>query len=85
LGSPVAGAHRGLAPQMYDMPVVLKKTNIKNDVCLHSETLLLQGFYFVSLFIHCPYLRKKILGTDSNIELGHLISSLFVILIYRIY
>ncbi|MCD0050800.1 hypothetical protein HK299_10265, partial [Streptococcus agalactiae] len=23
LGSPVAGAHRGLAPQMYDMPVVL--------------------------------------------------------------
>ncbi|WP_017766782.1 transposase, partial [Streptococcus agalactiae] len=63
----------------------IKKTNIKNDVCLHSETLLLQGFYFVSLFIHCPYLRKKILGTDSNIELGHLISSLFVILIYRIY
>ncbi|AKI57327.1 Hypothetical Protein GBS85147_0899 [Streptococcus agalactiae] len=47
--------------------------------------MLLQGFYFVSLFIHCPYLRKKILGTDSNIELGHLISSLFVILIYRIY
>ncbi|HGD3062363.1 TPA: hypothetical protein ACIOAR_001601, partial [Streptococcus agalactiae] len=63
----------------------IKKTNIKNDVCLHSETLLLQGFYFVSLVIHCPYLRKKILGTDSNIELGHLISSLFVILIYRIY
>ncbi|CQR25923.1 transposase [Streptococcus varani] len=25
LGSPVAGAHGGLAPQMYDMPVVLKK------------------------------------------------------------
>ncbi|MHB9782312.1 hypothetical protein ACXM1Q_006140, partial [Streptococcus sp. 10F2] len=25
LGSPVAGAHRGLTPQMYDMPVVLKK------------------------------------------------------------
>ncbi|MCA5916485.1 hypothetical protein LEQ41_05200 [Streptococcus agalactiae] len=42
------------------------------------KTLLLQGFYFVSLLIHCPYLRKKILGTDSNIELGHLISSLFV-------
>ncbi|RRB03357.1 hypothetical protein D5F93_06405, partial [Streptococcus agalactiae] len=25
LGSPVAGAHRGLAPQMYDMPVVRQK------------------------------------------------------------
>ncbi|MHB9782800.1 hypothetical protein ACXM1Q_008775, partial [Streptococcus sp. 10F2] len=25
LGSPVAGAHRGLTPQMYDMPVVLEK------------------------------------------------------------
>ena len=25
LGSPVAGAHRGLAPQMYNMPVVPKK------------------------------------------------------------
>ena len=25
LGSPVAGAHRGLAPQIYDMPVVRKK------------------------------------------------------------
>ncbi|MBF0777040.1 hypothetical protein [Streptococcus azizii] len=23
MGSPVAGVHRGLAPQMYDMPVVL--------------------------------------------------------------
>ncbi|HFH9922371.1 hypothetical protein ACHBHL_03715 [Streptococcus sp. A27] len=32
LGSPVAGARRGLSPQMYDMPVVLKtswhKTNL---------------------------------------------------------
>ncbi|MHB9782762.1 hypothetical protein ACXM1Q_008515, partial [Streptococcus sp. 10F2] len=26
LGSPVAGAHRGLTPQMYDMPVVLVKS-----------------------------------------------------------
>ncbi|WP_420092961.1 hypothetical protein, partial [Streptococcus hyovaginalis] len=25
LGSPVAGVHGGLSPQMYDMPVVLKK------------------------------------------------------------
>ncbi|WP_157784145.1 hypothetical protein, partial [Streptococcus agalactiae] len=59
--------------------IVKEKTSwINIPVCLQSETLLLQGFYFVSLFIHCLYLRKKILGTDSNIELGHLISSLFV-------
>jgi len=25
LGSPVAGAYRGLTPQMYDMPVVRQK------------------------------------------------------------
>ncbi|HHK6684551.1 hypothetical protein, partial [Streptococcus pneumoniae] len=25
LGSPVAGAHRGLTPQIYDMPVVHQK------------------------------------------------------------
>ncbi|WP_209304481.1 MULTISPECIES: hypothetical protein, partial [unclassified Streptococcus] len=29
LGSPVAGAHRGLTPQMYDMPVVLQKAASK--------------------------------------------------------
>ncbi|MGT2657595.1 hypothetical protein, partial [Streptococcus varani] len=28
LGSPVEGAHGGLAPQMYDMPVVLKKMGV---------------------------------------------------------
>ena len=28
LGSPVAGAHGGLSPQMYDMPVVLRKTGL---------------------------------------------------------
>ncbi|MHB9781538.1 hypothetical protein ACXM1Q_002150, partial [Streptococcus sp. 10F2] len=36
LGSPVAGAHRGLTPQMYDMPVVLK-----------SEPESLLGFTFM--------------------------------------
>jgi hypothetical protein len=32
LGSPVAGAHGGLSPQMYDMPVVLKKLPAKQEV-----------------------------------------------------
>ncbi|VJQ47728.1 Uncharacterised protein [Streptococcus pneumoniae] len=30
LGSPVAGAHRGLTPQIYDMPVVLQKNDDLN-------------------------------------------------------
>ncbi|WP_225204300.1 hypothetical protein, partial [Streptococcus pneumoniae] len=30
MGSPVAGAHRGLTPQIYDMPVVLQKNDDLN-------------------------------------------------------
>ncbi|MGT2967646.1 MULTISPECIES: hypothetical protein [Streptococcus] len=32
MGSPVAGVHRGLTPQMYGMPVVLKKSHPKFGV-----------------------------------------------------
>ncbi|WP_171039850.1 hypothetical protein, partial [Streptococcus pseudopneumoniae] len=40
LGSPVAGAHRGLTPQMHDMPVVPEKAlRIKSE---GLETLLNQ-------------------------------------------
>ncbi|MBW7802780.1 hypothetical protein, partial [Streptococcus thermophilus] len=35
LGSPVAGAHGGLSPQMYDMPVVLKKTASQGKLFNH--------------------------------------------------
>ncbi|HGQ3069985.1 TPA: hypothetical protein ACLY9Z_001922, partial [Streptococcus pneumoniae] len=30
LGAPVAGTHRGLTPQIYDMPVVLQKNDDLN-------------------------------------------------------
>ncbi|WP_210766806.1 hypothetical protein, partial [Streptococcus sp. NLN64] len=41
LGSPVAGAHRGLTPQMYDMPVVPKK-----DLNLYHK---IQVFFLTSI------------------------------------
>ena len=34
LGSPVAGAHGGLTPQMYDMPVVLQKQDRRVSILL---------------------------------------------------
>ncbi|WP_218925439.1 hypothetical protein, partial [Streptococcus danieliae] len=40
LGSPVAGAHRGLAPQIYDMPVVPKKPSPAGPGFLGSFTLV---------------------------------------------
>ncbi|WP_224758397.1 hypothetical protein, partial [Streptococcus pneumoniae] len=42
LGSPVAGAHRGLTPQIYDMPVVLQK----NDDLNRRSTKINMHFFF---------------------------------------
>ncbi|WP_212750396.1 hypothetical protein, partial [Streptococcus pseudopneumoniae] len=39
LGSPVAGAHRGLTPQMHDMPVVPEKS--RKNFLLQFSTLVL--------------------------------------------
>ncbi|WP_226968169.1 hypothetical protein, partial [Streptococcus pneumoniae] len=41
-GSPVAGAHRGLTPQIYDMPVVLQK----NDDLNRRSTKINMHFFF---------------------------------------
>ncbi|MHB9782859.1 hypothetical protein ACXM1Q_009125, partial [Streptococcus sp. 10F2] len=44
LGSPVAGAHRGLTPQMYDMPVVLEKSPAPTSKGF--KTLINQPLFF---------------------------------------
>ncbi|MDH7782031.1 hypothetical protein QHJ00_11055, partial [Streptococcus pneumoniae] len=41
LGSPVAGAHRGLTPQIYDMPVVHQKGITKLQYLLRGSFVLL--------------------------------------------
>ncbi|MGT2657145.1 hypothetical protein ACVRWD_08990, partial [Streptococcus varani] len=48
LGSPVAGAHGGLAPQMYDMPVVLQKKTGKTR--LFSFFLFQSDFFILTLY-----------------------------------
>ncbi|WP_219336591.1 hypothetical protein, partial [Streptococcus pneumoniae] len=54
LGSPVAGAHRGLTPQIYDMPVVLQKND---DLNRHFANINMHFFFLkIRLFIFYCFL-----------------------------
>ncbi|HFV3626722.1 TPA: hypothetical protein ACH9GO_002053, partial [Streptococcus pneumoniae] len=55
LGSPVAGAHRGLTPQIYDMPVVLQKND---DLNRRFAKINMHFFFFFenTLFIFYCFL-----------------------------
>ncbi|WP_219350116.1 hypothetical protein, partial [Streptococcus pneumoniae] len=46
LGSPVAGAHRGLTPQIYDMPVVLQKND---DLNRRFAKINMHFFFFLKI------------------------------------
>ncbi|HGQ0171033.1 TPA: hypothetical protein ACLX2J_001829, partial [Streptococcus pneumoniae] len=50
LGAPVAGTHRGLTPQIYDMPVVLQKNDDLNrrfaKINMHFFFLKIRLFIF---------------------------------------
>ncbi|WP_224781857.1 hypothetical protein, partial [Streptococcus pneumoniae] len=53
LGSPVAGAHRGLTPQIYDMPVVLQK----NDDLNRRFAKINMHFFFLKIRLFIFYCR----------------------------
>ncbi|HGQ1716414.1 TPA: hypothetical protein ACL9H0_001997, partial [Streptococcus pneumoniae] len=55
LGAPVAGTHRGLTPQIYDMPVVLQKNDDLNrrfaKINMHFFFFENTSIYFLLFFI----------------------------------
>ncbi|VKA43664.1 Uncharacterised protein [Streptococcus pneumoniae] len=52
LGSPVAGAHRGLTPQIYDMPVVLQKND---DLNRRFAKINMHFFFFLKIRLFIFY------------------------------
>ncbi|WP_206597803.1 hypothetical protein, partial [Streptococcus pneumoniae] len=52
LGSPVAGAHGGLTPQIYDMPVVLQKND---DLNRRFANINMHFFFFLKIRLFIFY------------------------------
>ncbi|MDS5162522.1 hypothetical protein RLB20_03510, partial [Streptococcus pneumoniae] len=60
LGSPVAGAHRGLTPQIYDMPVVLQKND---DLNRRFAKINMHFFFFFLKYVYLFFIVEQ---TQAN-------------------